>query len=148
MFLTIANVSDILKELKGENMSLSMKPKTWENKAACLGFPAEIFYPEDSQPESSRQALDICRSCPVRVKCLDAAITRNETEGIWGGTLPAERRYIRRKKTTATAYLRTQCGSLDGYWRHKRTNQSICKPCQSSYNRSFLNKAGQPRNLI
>jgi WhiB family redox-sensing transcriptional regulator len=36
-------------------------------------------------------ALDTCTVCPARDACLDYAVAADETEGIWGGMLPAER---------------------------------------------------------
>lgn len=120
-------------------MSLTIKPKTWEKRASCLGFPAVIFYPEDIKPETSAQALEICRNCPVRLQCLEQALIRNESEGIWGGTLPQERRSIRRKKITASKYLQVRCGTEDGYQRHKKTGQEICEECQTYYYKSILN---------
>jgi len=36
----------------------------------------------------------VCRTCPVRLECLDEALT-HDYSGVWGGTTEAERRAIR-----------------------------------------------------
>jgi WhiB family redox-sensing transcriptional regulator len=38
----------------------------------------------------------VCATCPVADICLSWAIETNQTEGIWGGHTPKERRKIRR----------------------------------------------------
>ncbi len=37
------------------------------------------------------KAVDVCRRCPVRTKCLNQALEAGETVGVWGGLTPAER---------------------------------------------------------
>ncbi len=36
-------------------------------------------------------ALAVCKRCPIRAECLEAALTNGEEYGVWGGTLPEER---------------------------------------------------------
>jgi Transcription factor WhiB len=38
------------------------------------------------------EAVVICWSCPVRIACLTWALGHRETDGIWGGLTPSERR--------------------------------------------------------
>lgn len=40
-------------------------------------------------------AVSGCRRCPAQDACLAYAVAADEPEGIWGGTLPAERRAVR-----------------------------------------------------
>lgn len=40
----------------------------------------------------------VCDGCPVRVECLDYALTANEREGVWGGLTPRERAKVRRER--------------------------------------------------
>ncbi len=35
--------------------------------------------------------LAMCAVCPVKVPCLNFALDTDQTEGIWGGTLPRDR---------------------------------------------------------
>lgn len=36
--------------------------------------------------------LEMCAACPVKIPCLDFALTTGQREGIWGGTLPSDRK--------------------------------------------------------
>jgi WhiB family transcriptional regulator, redox-sensing transcriptional regulator len=40
-------------------------------------------------------AKAVCRTCPVRVPCLDFAMATNQDAGVWGGTSEEERRALR-----------------------------------------------------
>lgn len=44
-----------------------------------------------------RQAREACFACPVRLVCLDIALSRREQYGIWGGYFPEQRRAIERE---------------------------------------------------
>ncbi len=74
--------------------------REWHGKAACRGPQAVVFYPPDMGEQSDErqwretQAKAICNQCTVVVRCLDSAVTRRETHGIWGGTSEAERRVL------------------------------------------------------
>lgn len=90
----------------------------WMRSAACadrdLGSPwmrARVFYPPasnsakptESDPKVWDRAKSLCATCPVRTPCLDHAIGHGETDGVWGGLDPAERRLearrVRRRST-------------------------------------------------
>jgi len=57
----------------------------WLDQAACLDSPDW-----DSRADVWAM-LKVCRGCPVRDPCLDAALEL-DTDGIRGGTLPSQRR--------------------------------------------------------
>ena len=61
----------------------------WRQQAACKGVDVEVFYPNGSVGRDSpaEEAKAICRRCPVRRECAADAKERDETWGIWGGTL-------------------------------------------------------------
>lgn len=65
----------------------------WQLDAACRGEPVDAFFPETQGVPPEVAAL--CASCDVRAECLDHGL-RYETEGIWGGTSPTQRRRLRR----------------------------------------------------
>jgi WhiB family transcriptional regulator, redox-sensing transcriptional regulator len=74
----------------------------WLERAACRGDEVDAFYPP-LRPESRAEraereeaAKEICRSCPVRVECLDHAMRHDERYGIWGGLTDVERRHLPR----------------------------------------------------
>lgn len=64
----------------------------WIDSALCAQSDPEAFYPE--MGGSTRQAKNVCVSCPVRAECLDYALDNNEHFGIWGGLSNLERRTL------------------------------------------------------
>ena len=66
--------------------------------AACIGHDPEIWYPDPTDTITTREAVDICRGCPVRQACLEQAMREEETSGgrygIRGGLTPEERRKL------------------------------------------------------
>jgi WhiB family redox-sensing transcriptional regulator len=74
-----------------------MPDEAWQRKAACRGPESVLFYaPTLPEPRAERdtreaRAKDICRSCEVRVECLDYALAIREPHGIWGGLTEVER---------------------------------------------------------
>lgn len=69
--------------------------------AACLepGTDPDLFFPPGEAGLATQrqvaQAKALCARCPVMEQCRDWAVTSGESEGIWGGTTPAERRVLR-----------------------------------------------------
>jgi WhiB family transcriptional regulator, redox-sensing transcriptional regulator len=71
----------------------------WIQHAACKGADPDIFYDSDRE----REALSYCYRCDVADECLEHALTRPETEGVWGATTERQRYTIldRRKRRPA-----------------------------------------------
>ena len=44
------------------------------------------------------RAKSFCAECPVRTDCLDAALTRQEPWGVWGGELFVNGRVVANKR--------------------------------------------------
>ncbi len=76
--------------MKASSVSKTNQP--WMDLAACRGLTPDIFYPVSD--ELAGPALSICKTCPVRVSCLEYAISAKETEGVWGATTAKDRRRI------------------------------------------------------
>lgn len=73
----------------------------WMESAACLGHDPETWFPLQGDCGSrTRDAVAICRGCPVREECLAEGL-RHES-GIWGGTTERSRRKIRRARAVST----------------------------------------------
>ncbi len=70
--------------------------RSWQDQANCLGVDPDLFFPE--RGASTREAKEVCRSCDVRVDCLEYALDNGEKFGIWGGLSERERRRIRRQR--------------------------------------------------
>ena len=74
-------------------------PPSWRQDAACRDFPTDLFFPIGHGPRAQAQASQakmICNECPVRVECLDYALTTNAQFGVFGGMSEDERRRVRR----------------------------------------------------
>jgi WhiB family redox-sensing transcriptional regulator len=73
-------------------------PWAWTNRAACGDADPAIFFPDLTEPyprDVLDAARDICSRCPVHAECHAHALDA-ETEGIWAGTTPRDRRRIRK----------------------------------------------------
>jgi WhiB family transcriptional regulator, redox-sensing transcriptional regulator len=85
----------------------------WRSSAACLSADPDLFFPISSTGPAERQiarAKVICAGCPVRIQCLEFAMTHDQTHGIWGGTTAEDRqrdRRRRRRRAAAAAAKRT-----------------------------------------
>lgn len=68
--------------------SRPLRDTTWMDLARCVDSRI------DFQSDSERELLDakrVCFGCVARIPCLDYALSRRETSGVWGGLLPGER---------------------------------------------------------
>jgi WhiB family transcriptional regulator, redox-sensing transcriptional regulator len=81
---------------------MAITPLDWTDAAACRNSEGALFYPADSAErkedrlERELVAKRICASCGVREDCLEAALARHESYGIWGGLNELERRGLLR----------------------------------------------------
>jgi len=73
----------------------------WYLRGACRGMESSIFYPDPAQAAEEARALAVCPGCEVRSECLEHALARRESTGIWGGTTESDRRRILRRRRTA-----------------------------------------------
>lgn len=63
----------------------------WKLAGLCAGHAdPDLWFADD--PAGLGAAKSLCAACPVAVTCLDDALARGETVGIWGGLDPGERR--------------------------------------------------------
>ncbi|MGB7860256.1 MAG: WhiB family transcriptional regulator [Acidimicrobiia bacterium] len=70
----------------------------WREAAACLEVTEQVsFFPSNEDLLGIAKAKAVCASCPVADECLTWAVESNQSEGIWGGHTPKERRRIRRR---------------------------------------------------
>ena len=75
---------------------------SWRHQAACLGQPVDLFFQDRGRNDKALKAKAICRQCPVRIDCLDFALSFPDKElpGIYGGTTEGERRELRYSRHT------------------------------------------------
>ena len=72
----------------------------WMLQGACRTHPDVDFFPTDGAGVAV--ARRVCARCPVRVQCLDYALSEGVTHGVWGGTSDRERQKLRALKQTAS----------------------------------------------
>ena len=73
--------------LKGAEVS-----EDWRDDAACKDSDLN-FFPDRGGNTSDLKML--CFACPVRLDCLEYALTTFQRHGIWGGLSERQRRKIR-----------------------------------------------------
>ncbi len=123
MLLEGADVERAKRYARLEHLALGLPPPLmknwqWQQDARCLGYPIEVFFPDDVRGQHLRRreqrAKAICRDCPVRPACLRHALSVPEFHGIWGATTAGERtEVLGRGGRTATRRAddgRDQCG--------------------------------------
>lgn len=66
---------------------------SWMPRGKCRGGATEVFYP--ARGESADPAKEVCRGCPVMLRCLNYALLMNEEHGVWGGRSERQRRTMR-----------------------------------------------------
>jgi len=76
---------------------------SWQDRAACRGMDALLFFAPDHEARPEREireakARAVCTLCPVRVQCLDDALGNSIRHGIWGGLNEDERARERRRR--------------------------------------------------
>jgi WhiB family transcriptional regulator, redox-sensing transcriptional regulator len=82
-----------------DRTTLFVRP-AWYDDAACAAVGPALFYVE--RGASTVQAETVCAGCPVRVQCLDFAIERRESFGVWGGLSARERVGVRLRRRRAS----------------------------------------------
>ena len=67
----------------------------WQAQARCQYADPDLWFPEKGG--SPREAEAVCRSCTVRLQCLDYALRNEEPSGVWGGYNEHARRVVARR---------------------------------------------------
>lgn len=76
---------------------LRLDEATWPvSSAACLSADPELFFSEN--PADLELAKLVCEPCPLRQRCLEGALERQEPHGVWGGQILADGVVIARKR--------------------------------------------------
>jgi len=94
-----------------------LKDRTWHAEGNCTGHPDPDLWHYNNSNDSdtqrlevlrSVQAIELCNICPVRSKCLEQGLERENLEftgghgSIWGGLLTVERYLLTTKKPQET----------------------------------------------
>ena len=62
----------------------------------CRVDDPDLWFAES--PAQLEQAKSLCASCPIRTRCLSAALDRAEPWGVWGGEILEQGAIIARKR--------------------------------------------------
>lgn len=68
----------------------------WMLDASCRDLDTEAFF--STELDDVAAAKRVCLGCPVRARCLDAAVERGEQYGVWGGHLFVAGRIVLSKR--------------------------------------------------
>ena len=85
----------------------ALPDRAWQAAALCRGNHSYLFFPpstverKDERERRETKAKAICMVCPVRLECLDFAMSIREPYGIWGGLTEADRRQVIAREATA-----------------------------------------------
>jgi WhiB family redox-sensing transcriptional regulator len=85
-----------LRNYASSDMDSATAPEdeSWKELALCAQTDPEAFFPDNGS--SVRDAKRICLSCGVQDRCLDYALTNEESYGVWGGLSERERHILSR----------------------------------------------------
>lgn len=116
----------------------------WRDHALCARLDAD---PEDWFPdggrygEDTREAIEACTSCPVRITCLETALEheaglpREMRYGVWGGLNPRERAAMDPGRRPPGGQTGPDCPESWGNQRrrsidrHLELGEQLCGPC-------------------
>ena len=82
-----------------EETETTVQEPVWQDLARCndgTGSMTELFFSEQLDDIAAAKAF--CLECPVREDCLDAALTRREPWGVWGGELFVHGKVVAQKR--------------------------------------------------
>lgn len=68
----------------------------WRLRGRCSSDESGAWF-KDPRTPAARTARSVCASCPVRARCLSAALLYGEEYGIWGGLDPEQRAALDRR---------------------------------------------------
>lgn len=91
--------ADSPAEVHPKGQATASKGDDWRKNAECRSSDPELFFPIGTGAASQYQedaAKAVCNRCPARAKCLEWALDKNVTDGVWGGLTTVERAALKR----------------------------------------------------
>ena len=119
-----------------------MTDTAWMSDGACNGCDPDLFFPSRGEDLKRAKAKTVCATCPVRLPCLEYALTVPVTNtgtyviGVWGGTSEKERRNIRSRREAVARRYPHMHGTLRGYRRHLENGEKPCWWCRDIADRN------------
>ena len=75
---------------------------SWRDSAACKGVEVQVFIPNTVNGKLGRntyaKARAFCDVCSVKKQCLMYALDEDIEFGMYGGTVPKERRILKNRQ--------------------------------------------------
>ena len=106
----------------------------WVDQALCAQVgDTDLWYPEKLRgAAATKDAKAVCRRCPVVEECLEYALRRGESHGVWGGRSAKERQRMKRglRWSPTTHCLRDHAFAEVG-----RRADGSCVQCRREQNR-------------
>lgn len=99
---------------------------TWQDHAACRGQDPAVYDTDDDLKPSPEIR---CFLCPVRLRCLNYALTGHES-GTWGGLSRKQREEFTRRSRPRTTCPDPLCRSADIY---QNNGVAACLRCGGSW---------------
>jgi WhiB family transcriptional regulator, redox-sensing transcriptional regulator len=87
-------------EMRALDPGNSIYAPPWLGDAACIGEDPDLFFGTDAGKFSgpkTKQAIAICKDCPVIKKCLSWALQTGDGFAVLGGMTPQQRTRYRRE---------------------------------------------------
>jgi WhiB family redox-sensing transcriptional regulator len=75
---------------------VDLEREDWKDQGSCRSSDPDAFFPDKGDPWGAKEAVRVCRMCPVQRDCLEYALRREERFGIWGGIASWNRRSLHR----------------------------------------------------
>lgn len=91
------------------------------SRSACTGSAAN-FFPTQMGESGVKQAIAICKQCPVQIRCVQFALNNNIQYGIWGGYTARGRRELANALAYVADPTRQEHTTANWYTHYTRTN--------------------------
>ena len=76
------------------------------------GVDPEIFFPDSTDLETTKQAKKLCKTCSRLDECLTFAI-KTKSVGVWGGMTLEERKLYVRKQTRRSRAIKPKESAIN-----------------------------------
>lgn len=71
----------------------------WTDQAACAGTNPDMWFRDEHESTSYREARTICNACSVRTECLNWALETKTEHGLFGGLTARQRKDVLSRRT-------------------------------------------------
>lgn len=120
--------------------------RDFRGQAACRDHDPELWFPMPADKSTERKARAVCWGCPVVAECLEWALDKAVSDGIWGGQTederevelrarrPPDRPRVYRPEQVRKCTACQQTKPVDNFGTDRSRPDGLasrCKPCKS-----------------